>query len=357
MHKLLLPSILGLVFGACKPVVTADQASVKIVGGSAVEAKDNLAKFTVKLGSCTSSLVSKRWLLTAGHCVVDSSGNTKDLEAYFGIGLAKAPFKRISVEKVVTHPDMKLDNIFSPNDIALVKLSEDAPDFYKPVKLADEKLNLMGKQVKLAGFGKQGSSLMDLDRKLEKRVIELSNQSNLDPVKEILGRYQDTKNNENNNLNGLKKDSSLFKYDDRTSSPMGVLKSKGSYMYSFSEVKSIVGELIPYFSSDEKVQKIASDRDKAMRNGFNQVFLKTQSEISRLVNDFIIYRSNNGINSACSGDSGGPMVLESGGESIQVGVTHSANLESVDSVLYCKGSGVYMNVARYRGFIDSVISQ
>ena len=43
---------------------------------------------------------------------------------------------------------------------------------------------------------------------------------------------------------------------------MGVLKSKGSYMYSFSEVKSIVGELIPYFSSDEMIQKIVSERDK-----------------------------------------------------------------------------------------------
>ena len=78
-----------------------------------------------------------------------------------------------------------------------------------------------------------------------------------------------------------------------------------------------------------------------MMSGFNQVFLKTQSEISRLVNDFIIYRSNNGINSACSGDSGGPMVIKSGGESIQVGVTQLANLESVDSVLYCGVRGLY----------------
>ena len=76
---------------------------------------------------CGASLISSRWLVTAGHCVGSSpSFYSVVLGAYDIKSMRQGDPKRYYVQSITTHPKWQYDSTIQfPNDIALIRLKSD----------------------------------------------------------------------------------------------------------------------------------------------------------------------------------------------------------------------------------------
>lgn len=134
-----------------------------IVGGKPADANEwpwQVRLFSNKSdsdGFCGGSLISKQWVLTAAHCLVD----TKKVVVGYGNNSLKS-LKRVASAKVIVHKSYNPETMV--NDIALVKLA-------KPVKFGggtasvdmasgDFYKGLPGKKVWVTGWG----YLFDLEK-------------------------------------------------------------------------------------------------------------------------------------------------------------------------------------------------
>ncbi len=120
---------------------------------------------------CSATVISKKALLTAAHCIQDFDPQTKlkgdswilptarDFIASFGIKVGKQG-AWIRAKKVVPHPEWDPLQTLSgnpnraPHDIGIVILEDEIPSNYQPVEVASENFELKEKQqVTLVGFG------------------------------------------------------------------------------------------------------------------------------------------------------------------------------------------------------------
>ncbi len=154
-----------------------------IVNGTAVEESDVVSRSTAALylkfpqservsQFCTATLIGKRVLSTAAHCLLAVSQGTglevseliPHLRVAFGLKrtevLDGANVTFITVKQAVVHPDFKLDALETANettaipDIALLQLSQDAPSGYVPATLLRDEAQLIeGTSLILAGYG------------------------------------------------------------------------------------------------------------------------------------------------------------------------------------------------------------
>lgn len=108
---------------------------------------------------CSGVLISKRWLITAGHCRVETSWTVRvaGLEASTGV------LRNISAVFIAEPPG----NTVAVKDIALVKLSRDAPPnaTFATVN-ADPKLPPVQSFIRVVGYGKTDESQFMTDETL-----------------------------------------------------------------------------------------------------------------------------------------------------------------------------------------------
>ncbi|WP_413584800.1 S1 family peptidase [Bdellovibrio sp. HCB274] len=190
MKTLLLMTLIAISTVACSRQQASDVLPVHgknaaIIGGEAVSSEGYARKATVGIYyrgkvSCTGVLISKNLVVTAAHCVKW----VNDVSVGFGEALLEED-KLKSVQHIIIHPDFKIVQVPIPwnpsemhptsqKDIALLKLSEDAPEEFTPVGIYQDtdKIPLDSKLL-LAGFGVTDDSEHTAAKSLNEVTVSL----------------------------------------------------------------------------------------------------------------------------------------------------------------------------------------
>jgi V8-like Glu-specific endopeptidase len=165
--------------GRNSPPLRRDQ-NAQIVGGSKISLQTSvLAKSTVGIviadsrgtSTCSGTLIGKSYVVTAAHCFAEvmpkEVTNEVIQKTNVIFGESTKTGRKVSVSKILIHPDFKPKEMTrfpdfpkaARNDIALLTLSETAPEPYSPVAILPLEVGLQnGEKIRVAGFGEDEES-------------------------------------------------------------------------------------------------------------------------------------------------------------------------------------------------------
>ncbi len=125
-----------------------------IVNGQPDTSDEHMAVVGITFGNymCSGTLIAPDVVLTAGHC---AGSPASSYSVKFSHGLIYMPTATRSVSEVHRHPDYDANYVI--NDIALLRLSEPAPDDIVPIPFLPEALKItdsdIGSPIEFVGFG------------------------------------------------------------------------------------------------------------------------------------------------------------------------------------------------------------
>lgn len=125
---------------------TAEQ---EIIGGIEVTTDPEVVFLSTGIGNCTGTLVGRRLVLTAAHCVIGTQGGFVS----FGDGVGSF-FDQVGILRSLPHRYYN-DGVVTKFDIAMIRLSQDAPPEVTPMAVNLDPLTEqdIGQSVRVVGFG------------------------------------------------------------------------------------------------------------------------------------------------------------------------------------------------------------
>lgn len=336
---------------SCKPFDFSSQdevSQVKIVNGTEVSPSDPLYSSVVTLGMCTGSVLSPTLILTAGHCVASKSGRPRS-----GV-VVKFKGKSYEASKIIVHPEYNIRYRLQPNDIAIISLNTPLEDAF-PIRLDPGVKYTEGDEVILAGFGvSEKNQYVALDA-VEKRFVSKFSQSKELSATERWKEYEAIKAAMKDSYTDYAKVSRGFSYNTSTQEDVErVRTSYDVYQSKKSELEVLlINAGYAELENDQTYQDLLDyfrNRDGAASFG---VLRETTTNISEIAPTLILFESQNGLNSSCKGDSGGPMFRKTDNGLVQIGVTHAVNYSVPGSMGQCLAGGAYTRLSAYTDFIKS----
>ncbi|KAJ8684312.1 hypothetical protein QAD02_020104 [Eretmocerus hayati] len=156
--------------------VAAVQAAPRVVGGS--DAPDGKYPYQVSLRSgdfhfCGGSIINKRWILTAAHCVQGNEGSSINVIA--GTNLLNGGVEQLYKSEYITaHKNFSMFRLV--NDIGLIRVNRDIEfnEKVQPIKLPDREFSKPDMSVVLTGWGttELGGSVPNNLQQIDLKVID-----------------------------------------------------------------------------------------------------------------------------------------------------------------------------------------
>lgn len=133
-------------------------ADLRVENGDDVMAKDNLSRSVARLSlskgaTCSATFLTKKILLTAGHCTSATHASTTVVK----VRDASGKWHSAKVAQVYTHPDFFVDDSLPgtrvKHDIGVVELSEEFPFAVRPLKIGSIAKMTKTEAVTIVGYG------------------------------------------------------------------------------------------------------------------------------------------------------------------------------------------------------------
>jgi len=169
---------IGLVFTAVTSLAKSGQIEIKVVGGQ--DAAQGEFPFIVSLQEnsmghfCGGSLIKSHWVLTAGHCVTDTTIDQ------IVIGMQNlqdtSNTEVMKVKQIIRHPQYNADT--TDYDFALIELDKDSKYAPVPLNTTDIAIPASGQPViaTVAGWGVTNENSYNLPNLLQKVEVPLVSQ-------------------------------------------------------------------------------------------------------------------------------------------------------------------------------------